>query len=307
MTGINIQEQYHPPRRFLFKEYMCPGRGTVMLQKRIMFFTIAILLSNIPDISAQTSIESLKGQIYVDPANRQKIEGFVHIAFAWAEQLEPPENLQRGLINLKEGMTRWTDVETRIDKHLYLSSNTLLKMPFVFVTTERAFELTRQERENVRNYLLNGGFMVLDNATPRYERSQAEASLRKMMRDSLGSRARFEPIPNDHPLYRMFFTFDDGPPIGAEIGMVDVSPTEVSGKEPRGAIMSKPIPYLEGIWIGNRLVAVLSNKGYVIKWSENSGNEPQLKIGVNMVVFALRQKGGLARVLQAETLREELR
>jgi len=278
-----------------------------MLSKRISLTVLALILSYNPGISAQTPLESLKGQIYVDPANRQELKGFVHIAFAWAEQLEPPENLQRGLINLKEGMTRWTDIDTRIDKHLYLSSNTLLKMPFVFVTTDRAFELTKQESENVRTYLRNGGFMVLDNATPRYERSQAEASLRKMMRDSLGSQARFEPIPNDHPLYRMFFTFVDGPPNGSEIGIIDVSPTSVSGVEERGSIMSKNIPYLEGIWIGNRLVAVLSNKGYIKNWNEMSGNEPQLKIGVNMIVFALRQKGGLARVLQADTLREELR
>ena len=278
-----------------------------MSWKRISFIAIALILSYNPGVMAQTPLESLKGQIYVDPANRQKLKGSVHIAFAWAEQLEPPENLQRGLINLKEGMTRWTDIDISIDKHLYLSSNTLLKMPFVFVTTDRAFELTKQESENVRTYLRNGGFMVLDNATPRYERSQAEASLRKMMRDSLGSQARFEPIPNDHPLYRMFFTFDDGPPNGSEIGIVDVSPTGVSGVEERGAIMSKSIPYLEGIWIDNRLVAILSNKGYVVNWSANSGNEPQLKIGVNMIVFALRQKGGLTRVMQADTLRKELR
>ena len=52
---------------------------------------------------------------------------------------------------------------------------------------------------------------------------------------------------------------------------------------------------LEGIWIDNRLVAVYSDKGYAIKWAKMTDNEPQLKIGVNMVVFALTQTGGIAQ------------
>ena len=52
--------------------------------------------------------------------------------------------------------------------------------------------------------------------------------------------------------------------------------------------------FLEGVWLDNRLVAVYSGKGYALKWRSLSNNEPQLKMGVNMVVFALIQEGGIA-------------
>ena len=58
--------------------------------------------------------------------------------------------------------------------------------------------------------------------------------------------------------------------------------------------MALPVYFLEGIWLDNRLVAVYSGKGYALKWKDFTNNEPQLKMGVNMVVFALIQEGGIA-------------
>ena len=59
--------------------------------------------------------------------------------------------------------------------------------------------------------------------------------------------------------------------------------------------MPEPVYYLEGIWLGDRLVAVYSDKGYAIKWKQMTNNTPQLKMGVNMVVFALTQEGSIAQ------------
>ena len=59
--------------------------------------------------------------------------------------------------------------------------------------------------------------------------------------------------------------------------------------------MPEPVNYLEGIGIDNRLVAIYSDKGYGNKWRYLSNNEPQLKMGVNIVVFALTQHGGIAQ------------
>jgi len=59
--------------------------------------------------------------------------------------------------------------------------------------------------------------------------------------------------------------------------------------------MAGQVLYLEGVWLDERLVAVYSDKGYAIKWKDLANNEPQLKIGVNFVVFALTQAGGIAQ------------
>jgi hypothetical protein len=51
---------------------------------------------------------------------------------------------------------------------------------------------------------------------------------------------------------------------------------------------------IEGIWIGSRLAGILSNKGFAYRWAEYPDNSaPQIKYGVNIVVYALRQVGGI--------------
>ena len=59
--------------------------------------------------------------------------------------------------------------------------------------------------------------------------------------------------------------------------------------------MTKQVLYLEGIWLDERLVAIYSDKGYALKWKDYTNNEPQLRMGVNFVVFALTQQGGIAQ------------
>ena len=61
--------------------------------------------------------------------------------------------------------------------------------------------------------------------------------------------------------------------------------------------MSKPRPYLEGIFLNERLAVVYSGKGYGKKWKDISNNDPQQKMAVNFVVYALTQKNGIAQKL----------
>lgn len=236
----------------------------------------------------QTPVSPRKSVIISDPANKQNIAGNVSLALAWGELFSPPQRYLRGFIHLKEAMTRWTKINAEIERHLMLGSTRLLEMPFVYVSTENAFDLSATEKANVKKYLENGGFMVLDNPIPQTETSPAEASLKQMIRDALGTRANFAPIPNNHPIYSCFWDFTDGPPIGAEIG------TFGGGKDRGVASITKPVLYLEGVWVGNRLAVVYSNKGYIVRWTDLENNVPQLKMGVNLIVFALIQKGGLA-------------
>ncbi|MBN1292828.1 MAG: DUF4159 domain-containing protein [Candidatus Latescibacteria bacterium] len=236
-----------------------------------------------------------KAMVIQDPQIKQNIKGFIYIPTVWGTQLKPPDHLKRAVLHLAEAVNRYTNIEAYMDPHLILDSRKLHEMPVVYITTDTAFELTDIESRNLGEYLRNGGFAIVDNGTPMYEFGQAEASLRQMLRDALGADARFLPIPNSHPLYHCFFDFDDGPPIGGEIGIAATLTTGIQGVIARGSFMAKEVFYLEGIWLDNRLVAIYSDKGYATKWSEYTNNIPQLKMGVNMVVFALTQKGGIAQ------------
>jgi hypothetical protein len=170
----------------------------------------------------------------------------------------------------------------------------MFESPFVYIITDTAFELTEIESRNFGEYLRKGGFAVIDNGQPTYEYGQAEAALRQMIRAALGNDANFQPIDNNHPLFHCFFDFPT-PPQGAEVSLSRGSTLEGQGREALTTYMSKQVLYLEGIWLDNRLVAIYSDKGYGLKWREMSNNDPQLRMGVNMVVFALTQSGGIAQ------------
>ena len=253
--------------------------------KKLTIATGFILFMEFLLFFQQATPQNIKSQVIIDPLNKQNIRGTIKIAYAWGEQLPSPYSLSRGLVNLKEAMNKWTNIQTSMERHLMLSSEKIMKMPFVFVTCRNSFELTETEKKNVNKYFRNGGFMVLDDAEPLVDKSRSGASLRKMVRDAIPN-AKFLPIPDNHPLYHCFFDFNDGAPLGAERGFIINSDGTV--------FRSKQIFKLEGVWYKGRLAAIYSDKGYIIRWNDNYDNEPQLKMGVNMIIYALTQNRSIA-------------
>ncbi len=221
-----------------------------------------------------------KAMIIQDPSDKQSVKGFIYIATLWGSLFEP--GYKRAIIHLQDSVNRYTNINAKVDQHLFIDSSRIFDTPFVYLCLDDQAELTEIEARNFGAYLRQGGFAVFDNGNPREEFSDAEASLRQFLKDALGADAKFLPIPNTHPLYHSFFDFDDGPPQGYEVGG-------------SGNSMSKQVLFLEGITIEGRLVAIYSDKGYGIKWNDDTNNEPQLKIGVNFVVFALTQEGSIAQ------------
>ncbi len=227
-----------------------------------------------------------RSEVYIDRNNKQAISGQTEIAFAWGQLFTPPQDMLLGVINLKEAMNRWTKVSTSLDQHLLLSDQDIKRMPFVFVTVSKLIELTQTEQTNLREYFKAGGFLFVDNSDPRSEFSASGASLKQMLGDTVPN-ARFAPIPNSHQIYHSFFDFNDGPPQGAEVG-------EIPSASPNIVLLSPDRFYLEGVWDGDNLVAVYSDKGYIVKWKDTSNNEPQLRFGVNLIVYALTKNGTIA-------------
>jgi hypothetical protein len=236
-----------------------------------------------------------KAMVIQDPNNKQSIKGFIYIATLWGAQFEPA--YKRSVVNLSDAVNRYTSIKSKVDKHLFMDSRKLFDTPFVFICVDKLCELTEIEARNFGGYLRAGGFALLDNGTPSNEFGASEASLRKMLRDSLGNDAKFLPIPNNHAIYHCFFDFD-GPPQGAEIGtsLVGLESPDHNERQASGRVrLNERVIYLEGISISDRLVAIYSDKGYSIRWADDYNNDPQLKMGVNMVVFALTQDGSIAQ------------
>ena len=231
-----------------------------------------------------------RGMVITDPSDKTNIKGFIYLANAWGTELQPSS--KRAIYNIAQAINKYTEIKAKVDAHLYLDDRKIFDVPFVYISEDNQFELTTTESETLREYLHKGGFVVADNGTATMEYGPAEASLREIFKQCLGIKAKFLPIPKSHALYKCFFDFDDGPPIGTEVGWVVTSTKEGFSQ---GGYETPPVENLEGIWLGDRLVAIYSDKGYGPRWEQETGNEPQLKIGVNMVVFALIQEGSIAQ------------
>jgi len=219
-----------------------------------------------------------RATVVIDPRNKQFIRGYVHLAIIFGEMLKPPAMYPRYLINLKEAFNRWTKVNVLLESPCRIDSPRFLEMPVIYLTTYDIFDLTPPERDNIRQFFDNGGFMVLDNARPTLGLSDQEASLKRLLFDALGENARLGPIPLSHPIYHVFFDLIEGAPPG--VG--------------RGTPVFEQF-YITGVWDEDRLVAVLSNRGYTIFMNDTIDNEPQLRFGVNMVLYGLMYGGKQAK------------
>jgi hypothetical protein len=232
-----------------------------------------------------------KGFAMQNPLDKQKMRGFLYIPTVWGEQLRVPDFMGRVTIGFVEAIKKYSGIDAKVDPPVYLSSPHLNEYPILYIATDKAFELTKTERNNFENYLRNGGFAVLESLEEReLELSQAEASLKQMAKDAVKEEARFLPIPVSHQLYHCFFDFNDGPPKGTENNdYISTNTTIINSTIPRSITLPKPRPYLEGIFLDDRLAVVYSGKGYGNKWKEILNNDPQQKIAVNFVVYALTQ------------------
>ena len=224
------------------------------------------------------------GLVFMKNGALSDIKGFVHIpSTVWGLELRPPAMVARGAAGLEEAMKTYTNILVSLDDHLQLDSPDLMKYPFIYIAADDIFDLTERERENLGNYLRNGGFALVEAYGyipdfPSYVPKAAPA-LKAMLRDALGSQGRLAPIPNDDMLYHSFFDFDDGPPFVTKLLLDEAA---------------QPARILEGVWLDGRLVAVYSEKKYGELLSEVSAPEAYKRIGVNMVVHALMQEGGLS-------------
>ncbi|HEX8696562.1 MAG TPA: DUF4159 domain-containing protein [Longimicrobium sp.] len=157
-----------------------------------------------------------------------------------------------------------------------LSSAELFKFPFVFMTGHLPVRFSRQESDNLKAYVERGGLIFIDDHNHDVDgafHKTATAELRRIF-----GPAALKEIPNDHELYRAFFTFADGPP--------------TTSHELNGWGDNLVHEHLLGVEVNGRLGVLYSNKDYSSEWGYHYPNKRFLSIdntrfGVNVVVYAL--------------------
>ncbi|MBW3540916.1 MAG: DUF4159 domain-containing protein [Planctomycetes bacterium] len=147
-----------------------------------------------------------------------------------------------------------------------LASDELFNFPLVIMTGEGTFQLTDAERENLRDFVERGGFLL---ASAGCSSKEWDRSFRQELAIVFAER-RLEPLPMDHPLFHTVY---------------DIVELAAKHGEPRP---------LEGISFGGRLGVVYSQDGLNDTAHTQGccccgGNEITncIQVNVNILAYAL--------------------
>jgi uncharacterized protein DUF4159 len=157
------------------------------------------------------------------------------------------------------------------------SSEELLSFPFVFMTGHKLVRFTDAERKQLRSFVEHGGLLFSDDCNHDVNGLYAR-SFEEEMRITFPEGSSMPKLPKHHPIYRSFFTFEEGPP--------------TTSHELNGWGDEIVHDYLRGVQQRNRLGVLYSNKDYGCEWDYDWRNkrfqrEDNTKFAVNVVVYAM--------------------
>ncbi len=212
------------------------------------------------------------------------------IALAWGDQLKPPSQYLRAVINLKEAMARWTQTPVSVERQFRIGTSDIMDLPIVFILADEPFHLSETEKKNLREYIAKGGMIVADDAGADWPGGKAGASLRQMIKEISGGK-QLEPIPDSHAIYNSPMAIG-GPPTGIDRALTTVGRTfDPAGNPIEKKAWADDAKALEGVFINGRLAVLYSPKGYTKRWNTAGENDDsQLRFGVNLIMYAINRR-----------------
>ena len=157
-----------------------------------------------------------------------------------------------------------------------LASDEVFRAGFCYLSGHKLVQFTDRERTNFEAYVRRGGFVFVDDCNHDVDGLFAK-SFEAQMQEIFGPDA-LKKIPNDHPIYSVFFQFEKGPP--------------TTSFELNGWGDDLVHDYLKAIEIDGRIGLLYSNKDYGCEWDYDFRNkrflaEDNTKFGVNIVMYAM--------------------
>ena len=180
--------------------------------------------------------------------------------------------------NILNSVVEYTTIPVYPDEVVITaSSSDLPAFPFVFMTGHKLVRFSKDEREGLRKFVRSGGLLFSDDCNHDVNGLYAR-SFEEEMRTIFGAPGALPKLPNAHPLYRSFFTFEEGPP--------------ATSHELNGWGDDIVHDYLRGIEEQGRLGVLYSNKDYGCEWDYDWRNkrfqrEDNTRFAVNIVVYAM--------------------
>lgn len=194
--------------------------------------------------------------------------------FAQAKLTDNWDVQPNGIANLLKTVAGRTSAEVKFTRRpVGLTANELQQHPFLYVTGRHHFELSDQEVQALRTFLVAGGFVL---AAPSCGRREFDTAFRREMARVLPNQP-LRKLPPEHPVYSMLHRFQ----------RVDYTPYAASSDEPL-----PPLP-LEGIDLGGTISLVYCPyglggwRGFDHPFGRDLAHEDALRLGVNVLLYAM--------------------
>ena len=252
-------------------------------------------LLNVGDLD----IGRFQAVIIQDPDNKQAIKGFFNMTVIDYDLAnKSSDRFPTAVEELMRYMRDHTNIKARIaGTTVELSDPSIMDAPYLYMTggANVVMQISDTEKTNLGDYLRAGGFLYaedirqsdatdgLEGKSAGVEGSPYDRQFKALVKDPkvLGSDGdKWQKIPKTHSLYYSFYDFPDGPPMGGAQG---------------GNVFD-----LEMLELRGRVAVVFSDLNISWYWGDplSDAKERGLQFGVNLIVFALTQPGGIANVSQ---------
>jgi Domain of unknown function (DUF4159) len=180
--------------------------------------------------------------------------------------------------NVLNSIVEYTNIRVHPEEVIITAdSEALLAFPFLFMTGHKLVRFSNKERERIREYVELGGLLFSDDCNHDIAGLYA-LSFEEQMRTIFPQPGTLAKLPNEHPLYRCFFQYPDGPPQTAH--------------ELNGWGDDLVHDYLRAVEHRKRVGVLYSNKDYGCEWDYDWRNkrfqrDDNTRFSVNIVVYAM--------------------
>jgi hypothetical protein len=184
---------------------------------------------------------------------------------------------QRMPSNILNSILEYTNIPiNNQEKVIDLSSKELFQSPFCYLSGHKLVQFNQAEAQNFKNYVLNGGFVFVDDCNHDIDGLFAKSFEAEMA--SLFGAGDLKKIGATHPIFRSFFHFDKGPP--------------TTSFELNGWGDDLVHDYLKAIEVNGRIGLLYSNKDYGCEWDYDFRNkrflaEDNTKFAINIILYAM--------------------
>ncbi len=154
---------------------------------------------------------------------------------------------------LDEYLSEFTNYKTSFVKTAITAVDLQASNVLMILADEGQMKFSPEQERLTADFIKRGGFIIADerSTSTQSENYQSVNNFLTEVSNLLGGNVTTGRVPTDHPIYNIWKRFDVLPPVDPDL-------QDIKGKELND--------FFNGIFLNNRLVAVISNRGYSIAW-----------------------------------------